>query len=319
MRMTRDYEEPLDDEHWTAEMVEKALDLPPEVVTLAPEMLEEELAHPVEAGLRTDRLPHIWCPGCGIGVSVSCFVQALQEAEIDFEKLSVVSGIGCTGRVAGYMSCDSFHTTHGRAIPFALGLRLGNPELKVVVFSGDGDLMAIGGNHLIHAARRNADISVFCVNNFTYGMTGGQGGPTTQEGARTSTTPYGNVEYPFNLPLLAAAAGATYVARWTVLDLGRLRRSMVEALHHKGFSFVEIVSPCPVYYGRRNRLGEAIDELRYYREHTAVDNFAPLEALDLALNEQITVGKFVETERPTLSELLQEQLTAKAQEAPVAS
>ena len=309
--MERDYEEPLDaEQHWTAEMMEDALDHPVEW-----EMTEGALAHPVEWGLRVDRLPHIWCPGCGIGVSVAAFVEALKEAGVDLDRLAVVSGIGCTGRVAGYMSCDSFHTTHGRAVPFALGLHLGNPELQVVVFSGDGDLVAIGGNHLVHAARRNVDLTVFCVNNFTYGMTGGQGGPTTQEGARTSTTPYGSVESPFNLPLLMAAAGATYVARWTVLDLGRLRRSMVEALQHKGFAFVEIVSPCPVYYGRRNRLGEAIDELRYYRENTVVENFASLDDLALDLSGRIVVGKFVEKERPTFADLLNERLVPMAQEA----
>jgi|TARA_Y100000310_G_scaffold190541_1_gene190514 2-oxoglutarate ferredoxin oxidoreductase subunit beta len=298
MQMNRDYEEPFDDEeHWTAEM------------------LEEAVEHPIEWGLRVDRLPHIWCPGCGIGTAVACFVEALKEAEINLDKLSVVSGIGCTGRVAGYMKCDSFHTTHGRAVPFAMGLHAGNPDLEVVVFSGDGDLVAIGGNHLIHAARRNADMTVFCVNNFTYGMTGGQGGPTTQEGARTTTTPYRAVEQPFNLPLLMAASGATYVARWTVLDLGRLRRSMVEALEHRGFSFVEIVSPCPVYYGRRNRLGEAVDELRYYRENTIVRNSADLEDLDLILSGQIVVGKFVDKDRPTLIDLLQGRVVERAQEA----
>ena len=300
MRMSREHEEPLDgDEHWTAEMTEEAL------------------AHPVEWGLRAERLPHIWCPGCGIGTSLACFVEALKEAKIDLNRLSVVSGIGCTGRVAGYVSCDSFHTTHGRAIPFAAGLHLGNPELNVVVFSGDGDIVAIGGNHLIHAARRNLDLTVLCVNNFTYGMTGGQGGPTTQEGARTATTPYGAVEYAFNLPLLTAAAGATYVARWTVLDLGRLRRSIVEALEHKGFAFVEIVSPCPVYYGRRNRLGEAVDELRYYKENTVVHNFAPLEECELALGGRIVVGKFVQRERPTFLELVREKIFPKAQQAAV--
>ena len=307
MRMSTDPEDPLDAaEHWSAETVAE----------LVGERAEPDGAtHPALAALREDRLPHIWCPGCGIGISMGGFVRALGEAGIDMDRLAVVSGIGCSGRVAGYMSCDCFHTTHGRAIPFALGLHLGNPELEVVVFSGDGDLTAIGGNHLIHAARRNADITVFCVNNFTYGMTGGQGGPTTQEGARTSTTPFGALEHPFNLPLLAAAAGATYVARWTVLDMGRLRRSMVEALGHKGFAFVEIISPCPVYYGRRNRLGEAIDELRYYKEHTVVENFASLDALDLALNEGIVVGKFVDKERPTLADLLQEQRIAHAEEA----
>ncbi len=314
--MDRDYEEPFDDEeHWTAEVAESALSLPREWVTVGSDVADAVLSHPSESGLRGDRLPHIWCPGCGIGIAVTCFVEALDEAGIERDSLSVVSGIGCTGRVAGYMDCDSFHTVHGRAIPFALGLHLGNPELKVVVFSGDGDLVAIGGNHLIHAARRNADLTVFCVNNFTYGMTGGQSGPTTQEGAKTSTSPYGSVEPGFNLPLLAAAAGATYVARWTVLDLGRLRRSMVEALQHRGFAFVEIVSPCPVYYGRRNRLGEAVDELRYYRENTVVENFAPLEELHIGLGEKVVVGKFVEKERPTLAELLGVTLVHKAQEA----
>lgn len=307
MTMKKDSEEPLDaTEHWSADTMEELVcgDAAPEAAT-----------HPALAALREDRLPHIWCPGCGIGISMGGFVRALEEAGVDMDLLSVVSGIGCSGRVAGYMNCDCFHTIHGRAIPFAIGLHLGNPELRVVVFSGDGDLTAIGGNHLIHAARRNVDITVFCVNNFTYGMTGGQAGPTTQEGARTSTTPYGAVEQPFNLPLLVAAAGATYVARWTVLDMGRLRRSMVEALGHKGFAFVEIISPCPVYYGRRNRLGEAVDELRYYKQHTVVENFAPLEALDLALNEGIVVGKFVEKERPTFADLLNERLVPMAQEA----
>ena len=282
--------------------------------TFTPEMAEEEapVPHPAEWVLRTDRLPHIWCPGCGIGTSVAAFSAALKEAEVDIDHLAVVSGIGCTGRVAGYVDCDSFHTTHGRAIPFAVGLHLGNPDLKVVVYSGDGDLVAIGGNHLIHAARRNMDLTVFCVNNFTYGMTGGQAGPTTQEGARTSTTPYGCVEQSFNLPQLLAAAGATYVARWTVLDMGRLRRSMVEALQHRGFAFVEIVSPCPVYYGRRNRLGEAVDELRYYRENTVVDNTAAVEEIQILLGGQVTVGKFVETTRPTYAELLREKLFPKA-------
>lgn len=313
----RDYEEPLGEEHWVAETLDEALQAPPELseVVGIEETTEDLFVHPSEGLLRRDRLPHIWCPGCGIGVAVTAFVRALEEAEVDPKRLAVVSGIGCTGRVAGYMNCDTFHTTHGRALPFAVGLHLGNPSLKVVVFSGDGDLVAIGGNHLIHAARRNVDMTVFCVNNFVYGMTGGQSGPTTQEGARTSTTPYGAVEPPFNLPELVAAAGATYVARWTVLDLGRLRRSMVEALLHTGFAFVEVVSPCPVYYGRRNRLGEAVDELRYYHQNTAVENFAALDTLDLKLGEKVVVGKFVDEQRPTFEELLHERLPGKAQAA----
>ncbi|MFA5787662.1 MAG: 2-oxoacid:ferredoxin oxidoreductase subunit beta [Actinomycetota bacterium] len=295
-------EEPTDAEgstdaenHWTSETV------------------DEVLEHPVEWALRKDRLPHIWCPGCGIGSSLTCFVEAIGEAQIDLDRLTVVSGIGCTGRVAGYVNTDSFHTTHGRAIPFAAGVHTANPDLEVVVFSGDGDLVAIGGNHLIHAARRNMDMTVVCVNNFNYGMTGGQGGPTTQVGAKTTTTPYGSVEPAFNLPLLVASAGATYVARWTVLDMGRLRRSIVEALGHKGFAFIEIISPCPVYYGRKNRLGQAVDELRYYRENTEVRNFAALEECELSLGGKIVVGKFVQKERPTFMDLLRDNVYPKAQ------
>ncbi len=283
MQMTRQWEGAFNgDEHWSDETMEQALE------------------HPAEWALRVDRLPHIWCPGCGIGIGLGCFIQALKEAEIERNRLSVVSGIGCTGRVAGYVKCDSYHTTHGRAIPFAMGLHLANPDLQVVVFSGDGDLSAIGGNHLIHAARRNVDLTVICINNFNYGMTGGQAAPTSQENARTSTTPDGNVEAPFNLPALVAAAGASYVARWTVLDLGRLRRSMVEALHHEGFAFIEVISPCPIYYGRFNRLGDSLGELRYYKENTEVKNFAPLQEAALTmLGGKIVVGKFVEEKRPT--------------------
>ncbi len=152
------------------------------------------------------------------------------RATLDLNKVAVVSGIGCTGRVAGYVKFDSFHTTHGRAIPFATGLKLANPELKVVVFSGDGDISGIGGNHLIHAARRNMDILVICVNNFNYAMTGGQVAATTPILANLSTAPYGNFEYPFSLPYLADACGATYVARWTSLHLRRVTQSIQEAL-----------------------------------------------------------------------------------------
>ncbi len=265
---------------------------------------ELEFEHPAEWALRRDRLPHIWCSGCGIGTTVNAFVAALRQAEIDLDKLCVVSGIGCSGRVAGYIKCDAFHTTHGRAVPFAIGLHLANPELKVVVFSGDGDIVAIGGNHLLHAARRNVDLLVICINNFNYGMTGGQSGPTTPTGSRTTTTPYGNPEYAFNLPGLAAACGATYVARWTTLDLGRLRNSIAEALHKRGFRFIEVIAPCPVNYGRRNRLGEALDEMRYYKEKTVIKHFASLDECNLSLGGTIVVGKFVDKERPTFLDML---------------
>jgi 2-oxoglutarate ferredoxin oxidoreductase subunit beta len=175
--------------------------------------------NPMEQFLRMDRIPHIWCPGCGIGTVVTSFVEALKKNKEDLDKIAVVSGIGCTGRVAGYVKLDSFHTTHGRAVPFATGLKLANPDMKVVVFSGDGDIFGIGGNHFIHAARRNMDITIICVNNFNYAMTGGQVAATTPMTANASTAPYGNFEYAFSLPYLADACGATYVARWTALHM----------------------------------------------------------------------------------------------------
>ena len=209
-----------------------------------------ELVHPFAKYLRAEMMPHIWCAGCGNGIVLNCFVHALDELKTDLNKLVIVSGIGCIGRVAGYTYADSFHTTHGRALAFATGVKLANPELEVVVISGDGDLFAIGGNHFIHAARRNIGVKVICVNNFNYGMTGGQQGPTTPLDSITATSPYGNVEHPFNLVHLAAASGSTYVARWTTLHVRRLTQSLKKLLQKEGFCFVEVLSPCPEIFGR---------------------------------------------------------------------
>lgn len=253
--------------------------------------------------LREDRIPHIWCSGCGLGSVLHSFLSALIKSDITLDNVSVVSGIGCTGRTAGYVKLDSFHTTHGRAIPFATGLKLANPELKVVVFSGDGDLASIGGNHLIHAARRNMDLTIVCVNNFTYGMTGGQSAPTTPLTARSSTSPYGNFEIPFNLPYLVAAAGAVYVARWTALHVRRLENAIVDALNKKGFTFVEAIAPCPTQYGRKNRLATGLAQMDYYRDNSVINHGADPRNVGIELNGPITVGKFVDIERPTFLEL----------------
>lgn len=263
--------------------------------------------NPVEPLLRSDRMPHIWCPGCGIGTTVNCFARALERSKLPLDKVAVVSGIGCTGRVAGYLNVDSFHTTHGRAIPFATGLKLANPELTVVVYSGDGDLIAIGGNHFIHAARRNLDIKVICVNNFIYGMTGGQVAPTTPAGATASTAPYGSFEQPFNLPFLAESCGAVYVARWTAYHVQHIAHSMTEALRKKGFSFIEILAPCPTLYQRRNKLGDAVETMNYYKQHSAIKNGASTRELDLGFQGEIVVGKFIDTERPTLQQSMEER------------
>ncbi len=258
--------------------------------------------HPMEPFLRMDRMPHIWCPTCGIGTVVTCLASALEKFDYPLEKVAIVSGIGCTGRVAGYVKLDSFHTTHGRAIPFATGLKLGNPDLKVIVVSGDGDLSAIGGNHLIHAARRNMDITVICVNNFIYAMTGGQVAPTTPITANSSTSPYGNFERPFTLPSLVATCGAVYVARWTALHIRRLTNSIHEALNKKGFSFVEAISPCPTLYARRNKLGTGLDLMKFYHDNSEIQHGADPTTLDIEFQKKIIVGKFIDRERPTFLE-----------------
>src|SRR5919198_6341732 len=266
------------------------------------------VTNPVEPFLRMDRIPHIWCPGCGIGTSVNCFARALLESKADLDRTVVVSGIGCTGRVARYVELDSFHSTHGRAIPFATGLKLANPELTVVVYSGDGDLFAIGGNHLIHAARRNLDIKVICVNNFTYGMTGGQVTPTTFRPAIASTTPYGAFEETFNLPMLADSSGAVYVARWTAYHVRQIAKTMREALDKKGFRFIEILAPCPTLYLRRNKLGEGLDEMKFYRDNSVIKHGADTREVALDYRKDILVGKFVDRERPTLEQAMEKRL-----------
>jgi 2-oxoglutarate ferredoxin oxidoreductase subunit beta len=267
--------------------------------------------HPIGSLLRMDRIPHIWCPGCGIGTTVNCFAEALFSSGLDLKKVSIVSGIGCTGRVAGYLNLDSFHTTHGRAIPFATGLKLGNPNLKVVVYSGDGDLISIGGNHFIHAARRNMDMTVICVNNFTYAMTGGQVGPTTPQSAIVTTAPYGSFEETFNLPYLAESCGAVYVARWTAYHVRHLQKSIKEALLKKGFSFIEILAPCPTLYSRRNRLGDGLDQMLYYKENSEIRNNADTRTVGITYQGKIIIGKFIDRERPTYLEAMNEQLSKK--------
>ena len=204
--------------------------------------------------LREDRLPHIFCPGCGNGTIMNAFIKGMEKAEMDFDSVAMVSGIGCSSRIPGYMDCDSLHTTHGRALSFATGLKVSNPDLNVVVFSGDGDAASIGGNHLIHAARRNINLTVICVNNNIYGMTGGQISPTSPKGSFGTTAPYGTDDSPFKLAELVAAAGATYSARWTTLQIENLVGSIKTGLKNKGFSFIEVVSPCPTYYGRKIKL-----------------------------------------------------------------
>ncbi len=262
-------------------------------------------SHPMGDILRMDRMPHIWCSGCGLGTAMTAFVEGLKLAGADYNSTVVVSGIGCTARIAGYIKLDSYHTTHGRAIPFATGIKLANQDLKVVVFSGDGDLFAIGGNHLIHAARRNVDLTVICVNNFIYGMTGGQNAPTTPISAYSSTAPYGNCEEPFNLVGIAASAGASYVARWTALHTRRLSESVSTAFKRKGFSFIEVVSPCPTVYARKNRGGTGLDLLKEFAGRSVIDHTADPTKIPLDMDGKIVCGEFVNIEKPTFWDTVQ--------------
>ncbi|MGB9676332.1 MAG: 2-oxoacid:ferredoxin oxidoreductase subunit beta [Candidatus Bathyarchaeales archaeon] len=266
-----------------------------------------EIEHPLSKYLRKAMMPHIWCSGCGNGIILNCFVHAVDELQMDLDKLVVVSGIGCIGRAAGYINTNSFHTTHGRPIAFATGVKLANPNLDVVVISGDGDLFAIGGNHFIHAARRNIGIKVICANNFNYGMTGGQQGPTTPLEALTTTTPYGNIEHPFNLVHLAAASGATYVARWTTLHVRRLTQSIKRLLQKEGFGFIEVVSPCPEIFGRRNKMRTGLEMMEWFRRSSVVENFSDPAKAEIT-PERIVVGEFVNIDKISYERLLHEKM-----------
>lgn len=268
----------------------------------------EELAHPFSKYLRAEMMPHIWCPGCGNGIVLNCFVHALDELQIDLDKFVVVSGIGCIGRSAGYVNTDSFHTTHGRALAFATGVKLSSPELEVMVISGDGDLFAIGGNHFIHAARRNIGVKVLCVNNLNYGMTGGQQGPTTPLGSITTTSPYGNVEHPFNLVHLASASGATYVARWTTLHVRRLTQSIKRMLQKRGFCFVEVLSPCPEIYGRYNRMRSGLEMMAWFKRASAIESFSEPSKAEITA-EKVPVGEFVDIEKLSYEKMLHEKIS----------
>ena len=224
----------------------------------------------IENCLRLDRLPHIWCPGCGHGILMRDVCQAIDDLGLDRDKVCIVSGIGCSSRAAGYMNYNTLHTTHGRAIAFATGIKLAKPEMNVIVITGDGDATAIGGNHLIHAARRNIDLTVIIFNNSTYGMTGGQYSPTTPTGEKGTTAPYGNIDNDFDIPLLSEAAGATYTARCDCYHVPQAVKIIKEGILNKGFSVIDGVSICPTYYGRKNKKGNAVD-MMHWQEKNCID------------------------------------------------
>lgn len=255
-----------------------------------------------EDWFREDRLPHIYCVGCGNGTIINCTLMAVEEMGWKKDETVFVSGIGCSSRAPGYIVTDSLHTTHGRALAFATGIKLANPDLNVVVFTGDGDLAAIGGNHFIHACRRNIDLTVVCMNNQIYGMTGGQGSPTTPRGALSTTTPYGSQEPAFDLSELATAAGANYVARWTSYHVKELTRSITDGFRTPGLSFIEAMVQCPTNFGRRNKLRQVADQIEYMKSHTVLRQ--KLERMKEKGQEIppdiIPIGEFIRRNRPAM-------------------
>ncbi len=271
------------------------------------------MALPHEKYLRVGKLPHIWCPGCGHGIITQAVIRAIDEVGLDTEKTVIVSGIGCSSRAPGYMNFDTLHTTHGRAIPFATGIKMANPELNVIVITGDGDAAAIGGNHLIHAARRNIGLTVICFNNNIYGMTSGQYSPLTPMGSYASTAPYGMIERPFDLCALVKGAGGSFVARSTAYHARHLTNMIKEAIKYDGFSFVDALSQCPTYYGRRNKLRTPLDMLNWMRDRavpgSSWDKMTPEEQ-----EGKFPIGVLVNRPSKELTKVYDELLVRVAEE-----
>ena len=242
------------------------------------------------------------CPGCGIGTVSQAILRAIDELQLDIDDFIFVSGIGCSAWIPSpFFNADTLHTTHGRPIAFATGVKLGLPHKHVMVVSGDGDLTAIGGNHLIHAARRNIDLTVVLVNNGIYGMTGGQTAPTTPRGIKTVTSPYGAMEHHFDISPMVVAAGAAYVARWTTIHPRQMTRSIKKGIQKKGFALIEAVSQCPVQFGRASKLGGAVDMLKHFKKNSIrIDKAREMD--EAALQDKIIVGEFVDREKAELSQ-----------------
>jgi 2-oxoglutarate ferredoxin oxidoreductase subunit beta len=263
-------------------------------------------AHPLRKYTRSHVTRTTTCPGCGIGTVSQAILRAIDELALDMDDFVFVSGIGCSAWIPSpFYAADTLHTTHGRPIAYATGVKLGLPGKNVMVVSGDGDLTAIGGNHLIHAARRNLDLTVVLLNNGIYGMTGGQTAPTTPRGVTTITSPYGTVEHTFDIAPMVTAAGASYVARWTTYHPRQMTRSIKKAIQKKGFALIEAVSQCPVQYGKASKMGGAIDMLKYFKKNSVrLDKAKTMSAEQLA--GKITVGEFIDIEKPELTEGLAE-------------
>lgn len=271
--------------------------------------MNEAYQHPLMKYIRKGALPHPHCPGCGNGIIAQCMLRSIDELGLNMDKMVFVSGIGCSGWIPSPLfNADVLHTTHGRPLAFATGIKLSNPDLRVVVFTGDGDGAGIGGNHLIHASRRNIEILTILVNNHIYGMTGGQVAPTTPLGIKTATTPYGNIENPFDLCKLVETAGASYVARWTTFHVEQLVSSMKKGLLKEGFSFIEIVSQCPVRFGRFINLRNPVEFLMKLKE-LSVPLSKARSMSKAELRERIIVGEFVDKKTIGLTKAYRKMLS----------
>jgi 2-oxoglutarate ferredoxin oxidoreductase subunit beta len=243
----------------------------------------------------------MWCPGCGNGLVTGSLLRSIENLELDPKKVAIVSGIGCSSRAAGYLNFQTLHTTHGRALSFATGLKMSRPELTVFVIMGDGDSTAIGGNHLIHACRRNIDLNAIIFNNNIYGMTGGQASPLTPQGKKATTAPYGNPERNFDIMKLTEAAGATYTARSTVFHLRLLDKVIMDSVKNKGFSVVEAMTCCPISYGRRNKMKTAKVMLDWYKDNAVpVDKFPSLSPEERG--EKFSIGVHYNQQAPEFIE-----------------
>jgi 2-oxoglutarate ferredoxin oxidoreductase subunit beta len=261
------------------------------------------------------KFPHVWCPGCGIGILVGSIIRAVDALEWRKDDVVMSSGIGCTSRMPVYVDFNTLHTTHGRALAFSTGVKMANPELQILAVMGDGDALAIGGNHLIHTARRNIDMTAVVVNNSNYGMTGGQFSPTTPEGAKTSTTPYGMIEPNFDACDLARSAGASFVARGTVYHVMELDKLLQKAMRKKGFSLVEVLSPCPTSFGRRNKQADPVKMMESLRDGT-VNTAQAKKMKPEELEGKIVRGVFHDIEKKEYLERY-EELCARASETAV--
>jgi 2-oxoglutarate ferredoxin oxidoreductase subunit beta len=244
--------------------------------------------------LRERFFPHLWCPGCGHGTVLNGLLQTVEKLGLSKNEIVMVSGIGCSSRITGYVDFHTLHTIHGRALAFATGVKIARPELNLIVPMGDGDALAIGGNHFIHAARRNIDITAIVMNNRIYGMTGGQFSPLSGENIRATTAPYLTIDPSFDVVELSKAAGATFVARTTTYHIKQMTDIIRQAILHEGFSVVEILSQCPTYFGRKNKAGDAVDMIQYFKDHTtSIGSKAKKENPDL-----LERGIFVQKEMP---------------------